>query len=169
MWKVWHVVEVCDLVFFIEFSDYWVKKCMDYEVEGPRPRGRPKRTWKEVVREDCKTHKLNKVDGMDSCKWRKVLKAVRWLGWVCGWVFLLVPAYPGSPGTKAIKRLLLFQNIIAHRVFVSECGCGRVVAKSMDSDVIVLEWLDWRDLFKDLRFSRSQSGLAVTGQRRWSL
>jgi len=22
-------------------------------VEGPRPRGRPKRTWREVVREDC--------------------------------------------------------------------------------------------------------------------
>jgi len=27
----------------------WVKKCMEYEVEGARPRGRPKRTWKEVV------------------------------------------------------------------------------------------------------------------------
>jgi len=26
-----------------------VKKCMEYEVEGSRPRGRPKRTWKEVV------------------------------------------------------------------------------------------------------------------------
>jgi len=26
-----------------------VKKCMEYEVEGPRPRGRPNRTWKEVV------------------------------------------------------------------------------------------------------------------------
>ena len=27
----------------------WVKKCMDYDVEGSRPRGRPKRTWREVV------------------------------------------------------------------------------------------------------------------------
>ena len=34
-------------------DDDWVKKCMEYEVEGSRPRGRPKRTWKEVVREDC--------------------------------------------------------------------------------------------------------------------
>jgi len=25
-------------------EDYWVKKCMEYEVEGPRPRLRPKRT-----------------------------------------------------------------------------------------------------------------------------
>jgi len=27
----------------------WVKKCMEYEVEGSRPRGRPKRTWRGVV------------------------------------------------------------------------------------------------------------------------
>ena len=27
-------------------DDIWVKKCMEYEVEGSRPRGRPKRTWK---------------------------------------------------------------------------------------------------------------------------
>jgi len=27
----------------------WVKKCMEYEVEGLRPSGRPKRTWREVL------------------------------------------------------------------------------------------------------------------------
>jgi len=27
----------------------WVKKCIEYEVEGPRPRGRLKRTRREVV------------------------------------------------------------------------------------------------------------------------
>jgi len=58
-------------------DDDWVKKCVDYEVKGPRPRRRPKRTWREVVREDYKTCKLNKEDAMDRCKWRKVLKAVR--------------------------------------------------------------------------------------------
>jgi len=30
----------------------WVKKCTEYEVEGSRPRGRPKRTWR-VVQKDC--------------------------------------------------------------------------------------------------------------------
>jgi len=30
-------------------DDDWVKKCMEYEVEDPRQRGRPKRTWREVV------------------------------------------------------------------------------------------------------------------------
>jgi len=32
----------------------WVKKFMEYEVEGPRPRRRPKRPWREVVKEDGK-------------------------------------------------------------------------------------------------------------------
>ena len=63
-------------------DDDWVKKCMEYEVEGPRPRWRPKRTWREVVREDCQARKLNKEDAMDRCRWRKVIKEVRWPGWV---------------------------------------------------------------------------------------
>ena len=32
----------------------WVKKCMEYEVEGSRPRGRPKTTWREVVQKIAK-------------------------------------------------------------------------------------------------------------------
>jgi len=54
-------------------DDDWVKKCMEYEVEGPRP----KRTWREVVREDCQAHKMNKEDAMDRCKWRKMINDVR--------------------------------------------------------------------------------------------
>ena len=30
----------------------WVKKCMEYEVEGTRPRGRPKKTWREIVEQE---------------------------------------------------------------------------------------------------------------------
>jgi len=43
----------------------WVNKCMEYEVEGSRPRGRPKRTWREVVQKDCQAHKLKREDAMD--------------------------------------------------------------------------------------------------------
>jgi len=39
-------------------DDDWVKKSMEYEAEGPRPRGRPKRTWREVVREDCQARTI---------------------------------------------------------------------------------------------------------------
>jgi len=46
-------------------DDDWVKKCMEYEVEGPRPRGRPKRTWTEIVEKDCQARKLNTEDVVD--------------------------------------------------------------------------------------------------------
>jgi len=58
-------------------DDDWVKKCMEYEVEGPRPRGRPNRTWRDVVREDCQACKINKEDTIDRCNWRKMIKDVR--------------------------------------------------------------------------------------------
>jgi len=58
-------------------DDDWMKKCMEYEVEGSRPRGRPKRTWREVVRVDCQARKMNKEDVVDRCKWRKMIKDVR--------------------------------------------------------------------------------------------
>ena len=27
----------------------WVKKCREFEVEDARPRGRPQKTWREIV------------------------------------------------------------------------------------------------------------------------
>ena len=38
----------------------WVKICTEYEVEGARPRSRPKRTWREAVQKDCQEDKLNR-------------------------------------------------------------------------------------------------------------
>jgi len=58
-------------------DDDWVKKCMEYEVEGPSPRGRPMRTWTEVVKEDCQARRLNKEDAMGPSKWRKLIKDVQ--------------------------------------------------------------------------------------------
>jgi len=31
----------------------WMKKCMEYEVEGARPRSRPRKSWREIVEKDC--------------------------------------------------------------------------------------------------------------------
>jgi len=53
-----------------EDSD-WIKKCMECEVEGARPRGRPKKTWTEIVPKDCQACKLNWEDAVDHNRWRK--------------------------------------------------------------------------------------------------
>ena len=52
----------------------WVKKCMEYEVEGARPRGRPKKTCREIVEKDCQTRKLNREDAMDHDRWSKQIR-----------------------------------------------------------------------------------------------
>jgi len=57
-------------------NDDWVKKCMEYEIEGLRPRGRPKRTWREVVEKDSEARKLNKEDAVDRSKRRKLIKDI---------------------------------------------------------------------------------------------
>jgi len=38
---------------------------MEYEVEGASPKGRPKKTWTEIVKKDCKVRGLNREDTTD--------------------------------------------------------------------------------------------------------
>jgi len=48
-------------------DDDWVKKCMEYEVEGSRPREDqrgPGKRLSRLVREDCQACKLNKEDAI---------------------------------------------------------------------------------------------------------
>ena len=55
-------------------QDYdWVKKCMEYEVEGARPKGRPKKLA-EIVEKDCQERKLNREDAMDHIRWTKQIR-----------------------------------------------------------------------------------------------
>jgi len=56
----------------------WVKKCMEYEVEAARSRGRPKKTWREIVEKDCQLRKLNTKHAMDRIRWMKQIRDDWW-------------------------------------------------------------------------------------------
>jgi len=43
---------------------------MEYKMEGARP----KKTWSEIVQQDCQACKLNREDAMDLSRWRKQIK-----------------------------------------------------------------------------------------------
>ena len=49
----------------------WVKKCMEYRVEGRRPVGRPRKTWLESVKADMSELEIDKEDVHDRRKWRR--------------------------------------------------------------------------------------------------
>ena len=73
----------------------WVKKCMEYEVVGSRPRSRPNRTWLEAVRRDCQVRELSKDDAMVRGRWRKLIRMVDEQE---GWEWMDVSSGTGSPG-----------------------------------------------------------------------
>jgi len=50
----------------------WVKKYMEYKVEGAGPRGRRKKTWRETM--ECRACKLNREDAPDHKRWRKQVR-----------------------------------------------------------------------------------------------
>jgi len=49
-------------------------KCMEYEVESARPRGRPKKTWREIVEKDSQACVLNREDTVDRIRWMKQIR-----------------------------------------------------------------------------------------------
>ena len=54
----------------------WVKKCMEFEVVGSRPRGRPKRTWLEVMQRDRQVNGFSRDDAMVRRRWRQLIRMV---------------------------------------------------------------------------------------------
>ena len=53
----------------------WVKKCMEYTVDGRRPVGRPRKTRLESVEADMPELEINKEDVHDRRTWcRNVMK-----------------------------------------------------------------------------------------------
>ena len=49
----------------------WVKKCMEYRVEGRRPVGRPRNILLESVEADMAELEIDKEDVHDRSKWRR--------------------------------------------------------------------------------------------------
>ena len=50
-----------------------MKKCTSMEVEGRRGRGRPKRTWMEVVQSDLRRLKIKREDAENRSLWRLLI------------------------------------------------------------------------------------------------
>ena len=45
--------------------DVWVRSCMDYEVDGKRPRGRPEKAWMDLLEKDMEARGLSRGDATD--------------------------------------------------------------------------------------------------------
>ena len=58
-------------------DDDWLKKCMEYRVEGRRLVGRPRKTWLEGVEADMTVLEIDKEDVHDRSKWRRNVNVMK--------------------------------------------------------------------------------------------
>ena len=52
----------------------WVKRCIMWEVEGIRQRGRRKKTWWDCVKNDMESFGLSQKDAQSMNKYRRRIK-----------------------------------------------------------------------------------------------
>jgi hypothetical protein len=51
-------------------DDDWMKRCTRMEVEGNRPRGRPRKTWMKTSEDDVRRCVVSPADAKDIRLWR---------------------------------------------------------------------------------------------------
>ena len=69
-------------------------------MKGARPRGRPKKSWREIVEKHCQVRGLNRENAMDRSRWRKQIGMIDDHD-ECEWVN--VSSGTSSPGLSRTK------------------------------------------------------------------
>ena len=55
-------------------NDGCINNITEFEVDGQRGRGRPKKTWKDAINNDLRHWKLSRADPANRIEWRKKLR-----------------------------------------------------------------------------------------------
>ena len=55
----------------------WVRMCSYLEIDGKRPKGRPRKTWLETIQSDMRGVGLKAQDALDRVKWRPGISSGR--------------------------------------------------------------------------------------------
>ena len=61
-------------------SEVWISHCLSLDVVGKR--GRPQKTWEEVIQDDLKSWKINKEDTMDRIIGKSAVRRKKMLNWI---------------------------------------------------------------------------------------
>ncbi len=54
-------------------EEHILRRALNFEVEGRRPPGRPKKTWRKVVEEDMTMLNITEEMSMDRQQWRRLI------------------------------------------------------------------------------------------------
>ncbi|XGW34880.1 hypothetical protein V3C99_018711 [Haemonchus contortus] len=51
-----------------------IRKAMEFEAQGKRPRGAPKKSWRDVIKNDLAEDKVTAEDAVNRMKWRRLIR-----------------------------------------------------------------------------------------------
>jgi hypothetical protein len=57
-------------------DEHVLRKALEFEVKGPRKRGRPKKTWRKQVEEESRKVGLKKEDALNRARWRRGVREI---------------------------------------------------------------------------------------------
>jgi hypothetical protein len=57
-------------------DEHVLRKALEFEVKGPRKRGRPKKTWRKQVEEESGRVGLRKEDALNRARWRMGVREI---------------------------------------------------------------------------------------------
>ena len=53
---------------------HWLERILHFPVAGRNPRGRPRKTWEETIKEDRRAFDITHTDPTDRIAWRRAIK-----------------------------------------------------------------------------------------------
>ena len=56
-------------------SDGWINQCRKFDARGKRGKGRPRKSWNDVIQDDINSWNLNKDNALDRVTWRSDVKS----------------------------------------------------------------------------------------------
>ena len=59
----------------VSHSDGWINQCRNFDVRGKRGKGRPRKSWNDVIQDDINSWNLNKDNALDRVTWRSDVKS----------------------------------------------------------------------------------------------
>ena len=86
----------------LDFNNCWIKRIETLQVDGDGVKGRPRKRWREVLKEDMREKGLCREDAWDRSRWKRML----WKGHRRG----LTPVHWEKPTSFKINGWLLYFN-----------------------------------------------------------
>ena len=57
-------------------ADHVLRRALEFSVGGTRKEGRPKKSWRRVVEEECKRVGLRREDALNRVRWRDGVRMI---------------------------------------------------------------------------------------------